>query len=311
MRLRSRSVVTGLCKRVKRDSLRGVRFRRFCVAGCAVVLLAGSNTYAAEKIDGQLSVRDVLALPGQPARIEAALTRSSLAGKQGLGGEQIEVVVEGKPVGKAMTGGDGRAFLDYVPKVRGNHAIVVKLAPNPRVVSPDARALLGAWERRRPILLVEVTALMQPQKMSPLPVPSMPIPLGQREDSAPAPDAADELKRLAQFFYNVIYVSWSPKEATGPFSDKTDVREWLAQHKFPTGLSMTVRPGEQALAAKIDQLRADGWTNVKAGIGKSRAFAEVLVTHRMEVVLVPEPDKGEVPKKAKAVKEWKEVRKKL
>jgi hypothetical protein len=220
-------------------------------------------------------------------------------------------VVEGKPVGKAMTGGDGRAFLDYTPKVRGNHAIVVKLASNPRVASPDAKALLGAWERRRPILLVEVAALMQMEKPFPLPVPSMPIQLGQREDSAPAPDAADELKRLAQFFYNVIYVSWSPKEAAGPFGDTTDVRAWLAQHKFPSGLSMALRPGEQALAAKIDQLRADGWTNVKAGIGRSRAFAEVLVTHRMEVVLVPEPDKGEVPKKAKAVKEWKDIRKKL
>lgn len=256
-------------------------------------------------------MRDVLVLPGQPARIETVLTRSGLAGKQGLGGEQVEVVVEGKPAGKAMTGGDGRAFLDYTPKVRGNHEVTVKLAPNPRVASPDARALLGAWERRRPILLVEVAALMQPQKMSPLPVPSMPIPLGQREDSAPAPDAADELKRLAQFFYNVIYVSWSPKEAAGPLSDKADMRDWLAQHKFPSGLSVALRPGEQALAAKIDQLRADGWTNVKAGIGKSRAFAEVLVAHRMEVVLVPEPDKGELPKKAKAVKEWKDIRKKL
>jgi hypothetical protein len=281
------------------------------VSGCVVFLLAGSNTYAAEKIDGQLSVRDVLVLPGQPARIEVALTRSGLAGKQGLGGEQIELVIEGKPAGKALTGGDGRAFLGYTPKVRGNHAIIVKLAPNPRVASPDAKALLGAWERRRPILLVEVAALMQMEKQSPLPVPSMPIPLGQREDSAPAPDAADELKRLAQFFYNVIYVSWSPKEAAGPFRDTTDVRAWLAQHKFPSGLSMALRPGEQALAAKIDQLRADGWTNVKAGIGKSRAFADVLVTHRMEVVLVPEPDKGELPKKAKAVKEWKDIRKKL
>jgi hypothetical protein len=267
---------------------------------------------AAEKIDGQLSVRDVLVLSGQPARIEAVLTRNGLLGtQQGLGGEQLELIVESKSVAKAMTGGDGRAFLDYTPKVRGNHEIVVKLAPNLRVASPDAKAMLGAWERRRPILLVEVAALRQPEKTSPLPVPSMPIPLGQREDPAPAADAADELKRLAQFFYNVVYVSWSPKEAAGPFSDKTDVREWLAQHKFPRGLSMTVSPGEQALAAKIDQLRADGWTNVKAGIGKSRAFAEVLVTHRMEVVLVPEPDKGEVPKKAKAVKEWKDIRKKL
>ena len=259
-----------------------------------------------------MSVRDALVLPGQPARIEAVLTRSGLLGtQQGLGGEQLELMVEGKSVAKAMTGGDGRAFLDYTPKVRGNHEVTVKLAVNPRVASPDARAVLGAWERRRPILLVEVAALLQSEKASPLPVPSIPLSLGQRESPTPAPDAADELKRLAQFFYNVVYVSWSPKETAGPFSGKTDVREWLAQHKFPSGLSMVVNQGEQALGAKIDQLRADGWTNVKAGIGRSKGFAEVLVAHRMDVVIVPEPDKGELPKKAKAVKGWKDIRKKL
>jgi hypothetical protein len=268
-------------------------------------------TRAAEKIGGQLSVRDVLVLPGQPARIEAILTRNGLVGKQGLGGEQIELVVGGKSVGKAMTGGDGRAFLDYTPKARGNHEIIVKLVPNLRVASPDAKAMLGAWERRRPILLVEVAALVQPEKASLVPVPSLPIPLGEREGPVPAPDAADELKRLSQFFYNVVYVTWSPKEAADPFGSKADVREWLAQRKFPSGLSMAVHPGEQALAAKIVQLRADGWTNVKAGIGRHKAFAEVLVANRMDVVIVPEPDKGDLPKKAKVVKEWKDIRKKL
>jgi hypothetical protein len=141
-------------------------------------------------------------------------------------------------------------------------------------------------------------------------VPSLPIPLGERTDPEPAPDAADELKRLAQFFYNVIYLSWSPKE-TAPSSDITDMREWLAQHKFPSGLWMTIGQGERVLGARIDQLRAGGWTNVKAGIGKSRVFAEVLVAHRVDVVIVPVPEKGDLPKKAKAVKEWKEIRKKL
>jgi hypothetical protein len=257
-------------------------------------------------------VKDVLVLPGQPARIEAVLTRSELLGtRQGLGGEQLELVVEGKSVAKAMTGGDGRAFLDYTPKVRGNHEVTVKLVANPRVTSPDAKAVLGAWERRRPILLVEMAALMEPEKSLPMPVPSMPTPLGRQEDPTPAADAADELNRLAQFFYNVMYVSWSPKGVDGLMVDKKDVREWLAQHKFPRGLAITVKPGEQALGEKIDQLRADGWTNVKAGIGRSRAFADVLVAHRMEVVVVPEPDKGELPKKARTVKEWKEIRKKL
>jgi hypothetical protein len=145
-----------------------------------------------------------------------------------------------------------------------------------------------------------------------MPTPSLPVPLDGQEDPPPEADAADELNRVAKFFYNVIYLSWSPKEtgesaASGP----KDVREWLARHKFPRGLAMTARPGEQALGAMIDQLRADGWTNVKAGIGRRAEFAEVLVDRRLEVVIVPEPDKGELPKKAKTVKAWKEIRKKL
>jgi len=295
------------CNRVKRETVTGGRFHRFCLACCAVIVLAGLNAYAAEKIDGELSVRDVLVLPGQPAQIEAILTTRSLLGTPlGLGGEQLELVIEGKPVARAMTGGDGRAFLGYTPKLRGNHEITVKLAANTRVASADAKAVLGAWERRRPILIVELAALMQPGKSSPLP-----IPLSRPEDPSPAPDAAEELSRLTQFFYNVMYVSWSPGDAQDSAGMGEDVREWLARHKFPRGLSVTVKPGKRGLGEKIDQLRTDGWKNVKAGIGRSRAFAEVLVEHRMDVVIVPEPERGELPKKAKTVKEWKDVRKKL
>jgi hypothetical protein len=172
--------------------------------------------------------------------------------------------------------------------------------------------VLGAWERRRPILLVEVASLMQPAKASPLPVPSMPFPLSGEEDALPAPDAAAELSRLTQFFYNVMYVSWSPRDGESlTTGNQEDVREWLARHKFPRGLSVRVDPGRRGLGEKIDQLRADGWKNVKAGIGRDLAFAEVLVEHRMEVVIVPAPERGELPKKAKAVKTWKDVRTKL
>ncbi len=93
------------------------------------------------------------------------------------------------------------------------------------------------------------------------------------------------------------------------FSGEGDPSGWLEKNKFPKGLVVSLRPGGQSLKAKIEQLRADGWTNVKAGIGRTRGFAEVLADHRIEVVIVPEPEKGELPKKAKAVKEWKDVRK--
>lgn len=297
---------------MKREAVRVEWVRHLCGTCCLAALLASSSALAADKIEGHLFVKDALVLPGQSARIEAVLTTSGVLGAQrGLGGEQLDLVVEGKAVARAMTGGDGRAFLEYTPKVRGNHEVTVRLVPNPRVTSPAAKAVLGAWERRRPILLVEMAALVPPAKPFPLPVPSIPVPVAEEEELRPVSDAAEELNRLAQFFYNVIYVSWSPKATGGLLGGGKDMREWLARHKFPRGLWVTVDPGERALGEKIEQLRADGWTNVKAGIGRTLAFAEVLAGRRMEVVIVPEPETGDLPKKAKTVKEWKEIRKKL
>ena len=70
---------------------------------------------AAGKVAGTLSLRDALTAPGRPVMIEARLVRAGLLGQTGLGGEQLEFTVEGKKAGTAMTGGDGRAFLEYTP----------------------------------------------------------------------------------------------------------------------------------------------------------------------------------------------------
>jgi hypothetical protein len=61
----------------------------------------------------------------------------------------------------------------------------------------------------------------------------------------------------------------------------------------------------------LDELKKEGWTAMKNGIGRTTDFAAVLLERRMEPVLVPEPSKREIPRKAKTAKEWKDVRKKL
>jgi hypothetical protein len=49
---------------------------------------------------------------------------------------------------------------------------------------------------------------------------------------------------------------------------------------------------------------------VKAGIGRTSDFAEDLVAQRLDVVIVPEPERGQLPKKAQVARSWKDVRKK-
>lgn len=270
---------------------------------------ASEKAHGAEKVAGSLAVRDALTVPGRAVRIEARLVHRGLVAETGLGGERLELVVEGKRVATSMTGGDGRAFLEYTPRMRGNYLVTVRLVDSKRVESAEATAILACWERRRPILLVDVAALEEAPKRPPGPLPSLPLDLGRQQSPDPAPDAADELKRLAQFFYNVVYLSRSGRAELG---GSEDLRGWLKDHRFPSGLVMTVNPGREALGARIDALRDEGWDNLKAGIGRTREFAEVLVEHRLHAIIIPESDReAEVPKKARTAKDWKEIRKKL
>ncbi len=285
----------------------------WCVLTLIIVLPALSVcgvAVAAGKTGGTLTVKDALTTPGQSVRIEARLVHSGLLADAGLGGEPLELVLDGKPVATAMTGGDGRAFFDYLPKVRGTYAAVVRLGATPRVSATDTAGTLAVWEKRRPLLLVDIAALLEETKGSPLPLPSLPAVGGSQGQIEPVPDAADELSRLTQFYYHVIYLSWPGVEGSAFHGDEA-IRRWLKEHKFPTGFVVAVKPGAGALGAALDEFKKEGWTTLKTGIVRSPALAEVLLEHRLEAILVPDPSRGEVPRKAKVVKNWKDVRKKL
>jgi hypothetical protein len=95
------------------------------------------------------------------------------------------------------------------------------------------------------------------------------------------------------------------------FQAGTEARDWLKRHKFPTGTVLTLPADANALGTKIDELHEAGWRTVKVGIGRSKAFAEAFLQRRLEAIIVPGPMKGDVPRKAKVAKDWKEVRKNL
>lgn len=259
------------------------------------------------QMDARVLVRDALVMAGKPVPLEARLTAEGLVGVSGLGGEQVEFHVAGAKVGTSLTGGDGVARLEYRTRLVGNHPVTVRLAPSKRVTAAhDGTAILSVWEKRRPILLVELASVMEADSTA-VPFTSLPLPVGTLTERKPMPDAAEELKRLARFYFNVLYVS------TGHSGDRWsrtgDPREWLKAHQFPSGHWMAVRSGREELPEALDQLKAGGWDNVRTGIGRSKDFAEALVRHRIAVVMVPEPARGDLPKKVMMAKEWKEVRK--
>ncbi|RMH03911.1 MAG: hypothetical protein D6704_12030, partial [Nitrospirae bacterium] len=169
-----------------------IRKMRWC--GVLLLSLLSLNldpSWANDKVEATLIVEDVLARPGTPATLEARLVRQSVLGTVGLGGEPIVFEVQGEVVGTAMTGGDGRAFLEYTTHMRGNHLIVARVEASPRVHPTEGRGILGSWERRRPILIVDMVALIQRMK-----VPILSVPLPVTALGTPEADAALVLRQV-------------------------------------------------------------------------------------------------------------------
>ena len=280
-------------------------------AGLITILLLSTATtilFATEKIPGILTVHDSLTSPNQPAIIEATLKEKSLLMETGLGGEPIELLVVGNVVATAMTGGDGRAFLSYIPKAKGTVPFTVRVGTTPRVAVAEAGANLSVWERRNPIMAVEMAALMEDLVGQ---GPTVTWPGKEAEDRRPMPDAANELGKLTQFYYNVLYVV-TQDTVMGP-NDlvNAQARQWLKDQKFPVGHILVLPSDPEAFGAKLDEMHAAGWNTLKIGVGRTKAFAEAFLQRRLEAVMVPEPAKDEAPRKAKVAKEWKDVRKKM
>lgn len=267
-------------------------------------LLIPGTVAAQDKVKGHLIVEDVLARPGTSVTLKATLFEKGLLGNNGLGGEPVTFTVQGQHAGTALTGGDGRAFLEFKTHMRGNHKIVASVEASPRVESVEGNGNLASWERRRPILLVDFAVLLQ--KDGSISLPGLPDVGSLGALGKPQENAAHELSKLAEFYYNVIYVH----ELQGAALHET--REWLRRHEFPVGITRKVPQDAKALLAFMEKLKEGGWDNLEAAIGRTWEFAHTLVKNRVKTVIFPDPrEKKKYPRRAKIVSSWKEVRKQL
>ena len=198
--------------------------------------------------------------------------------------------------------------MTYHPRAQGVIPIQVRVGRSPRVLPTEGQANLVAWERRNPILAIEVAALMEARKGE---NPLSGIGSVLESERAPMPDAADELAKLTQFHYRVMYVATVQSTNADGLLATAEIRAWLTRHKFPPGYIVVLPPGESVWGAKIDEMHGAGWKSLKTGIGRSKAFAEAFLQRRLEAVVISDSATGEVPRKAAVAKDWKEVRKKL
>ena len=299
-----------MCSSIEKTDRPREEVVRLALRVCGLALFAAvamaTSGGAAGKVPGALIVRDALTLPNHAVRIEAQV--AAKAAGPPLSGVVLHLQIDGKEVATGKTNEAGQVSFDYLAKMRGTNVISVSVDPDAPIAAEKANATLCVWELRRPIVVVELDALVQPALASGTSATASVAGATNDTVPVPVPEAAEELSRLTQYYYNVVYVSTNEPGPMGNASSG-QVRRWLEVHQFPTGFVAARKPG--GLTETLDALKHDGWTTMKSGIGRTRAFADVLLQHRMEVVVVPELPKGELPRKAKGAKDWKEVRKKL
>lgn len=165
-----------------------------------------------------VSVNDNVCLEGETIMLKAQTKKNFFI----KGGEIVEFFINGKSLGKNLSGGDGYAFREYTPAGTGLYKISVKSKNE----SDDG--LLLSLKRGYGIVFVDVEGSLFPQFFS----------------KEPMPGSRKTVKAISRK-YNMVYIK------SGLFDIKA-VKKWLSARGFPALPVLSWDNGEMfdALAKK-------------------------------------------------------------
>lgn len=271
-------------------------------AGLCVALPAVGSS---EERSVALYVTDALTFPSKPVQLQARLTEQRPEGEQGMAKEPVEFFIQGRALGKVTTDSEGWARLEFAPKMRGNMELRARWATAAKAEVVEGRGVLLSWERRRPILLIDLAVLVEGELDTEPPPPELfPDPgliLGEPHAAAPA-----ELSKLSKFYYNLVYL-----DQTGRGRLEA-IQSWLRKQQFPPGMIRILPKTATSLHDLLLTLKEEGWENISGGIGQTADFAEALVKNRLQTVILPRPDTDErFPRRAIILNDWSRVRRHL
>jgi hypothetical protein len=170
----------------------------------------------------------------------------------------------------------------------------------------EERGVLLSWERRRPILLIDLAVLVEGKLETEPPPPDELFPdpgliLAEPHAAAPA-----ELSKLSKFYYNLVYVDQTGKGRLEA------IQSWLRKQQFPPGMIRILPQTATSVTDLLLALKEEGWENISGGIGQTADFADALVKNRLQAIILPRPDTDErFPRRAIILNDWSRVRRHL
>lgn len=251
-----------------------------------------------EKKSGLLVAYDVMTVPGRSVNLVADLLKEGLLAPSPLGGEVLFFEHEGRMLGRTLTGGDGRAMVPFTPRVAGRMTVTVRLGESRRVTAQETMAGVFVWDRKRPIVIISMKALISVPRRPDL---GLPLPRSGAKLQNPDGGAVEALTVLAKRVH-VMYVTASDR------LELSEVRQWADRNRLPAGPVFPLKPGPRSLSRELERWRHEGWTNIKGGLAGTADEAKALVEKKLKAVVPPNVSSQEKwPDKAVTTKDWQEV----
>ena len=102
--------------------------------------------------------------------------------------------------------------MQFAPQMRGNLALRARWVTAAKAQVIEGHGVVLSWERRRPLLLIDLAVLVEGELETEAPpselFPDPGLVLGEPSVAAPV-----ELKKLSEFYYNLVYVDRDGKRA--------------------------------------------------------------------------------------------------
>ncbi len=252
-----------------------------------LLLLIASNietVLADDNKSALLIAPDQIGSPGEKIYLKVKLMAKSAFFPKPISGERIEFIVDGNPIGVSLTGGDGVAVREFIPKREGIYKINLRLTGKSGYSADEANMIVACWRRTISIILIDINTLSSEGFKKP----------------DPAPDAKEVLARISKRNKIILY-------ASDQNQGLSEMRIWLINHAFSETPIFSWQ--QDKIDEEVNNLISRGW-RPKFGIGSSmkdiKAFSEANIT---PIIFLRDKDEIEedLPENTKKARDWKEI----
>lgn len=265
---------------------------RLAVLGCISTLALPWTLGCGRTV---LSVDDAVIMGGRQTPVTAYLQKpAGLGYRRGVEEIPVEILADGKSVGRTQTQDKGRAEAPCALPNNGCSEIEVRARVGSKTLRTEGQVF--NWDADRTIIAVDIDETISTTNYADL------LLTPNDDGSRPIRGSREALVALAKD-YHIVYVTARPRFLL----DRS--RNWLNKYGFPAGPLITSQSWEEwrdQTRFKRDALARlrRQWPNLLIGIGDKRVDVDAYSGNGMLTLIVNESDPGQYGGRAVTLRDW-------